>query len=223
MNRIPEPELMDEPDQARAYAEADFSEPNSLFLDLYREAFPDSLAGCMLDLGCGPADIPLGFARIYPELHFHALDGAEAMLAHARRVWSEAGLDDRVEFVHGRLPQVRLPQAQYDSVICNSLLHHLPDPRVLWSAVAGYARPGAPVLVMDLCRPENAGRARELVAAYAGDAPPVLRRDFENSLYAAYTVDEVREQLLGVGMDFLSVRMVSDRHWMVAGRYRASG
>ena len=36
MRRIPEPELMDDAEQAKAYAEADFSEPNQRFLELFR-------------------------------------------------------------------------------------------------------------------------------------------------------------------------------------------
>ena len=36
MDRTPEPELMDDEEQAKAYAEADFSEANSLFVALDR-------------------------------------------------------------------------------------------------------------------------------------------------------------------------------------------
>ena len=35
MERIPEPDLMSEQEQARAYAEADFSEPHENFVDLF--------------------------------------------------------------------------------------------------------------------------------------------------------------------------------------------
>ena len=46
----------------------------------------------------------------------------------------------------------------------------------------------------------------------------MLRRDFRNSLFAAYTVDEVEEQLQAAGLDNLAVQMVSDRHLAVFGR-----
>ena len=55
MKRIPEPELMDEIEQVRAYAEADFEEPNSLFVSLFKERFPGhDTRGVVLDLVCGP-------------------------------------------------------------------------------------------------------------------------------------------------------------------------
>ncbi|MCI5134248.1 MAG: hypothetical protein D3920_04070 [Candidatus Electrothrix sp. AW2] len=62
-----EPELMEEEEQGLVYAQADFSGPNTLFLDLFAENFPHfSGKGTVLDLGCGPADILIRFARKYP-------------------------------------------------------------------------------------------------------------------------------------------------------------
>ncbi|MBA1329736.1 hypothetical protein QQ73_00455, partial [Candidatus Endoriftia persephone str. Guaymas] len=64
MKRIPEPvELMDEKAQAKAYAEADFREPNQLFLDRLLALMGDRAPNHALDLGCGPADITLHVAR----------------------------------------------------------------------------------------------------------------------------------------------------------------
>ena len=73
MQRIPEPEeLMNDSTQAKAYAGADFSEANQLFVELLERlamAGPQALGlqGRMLDLGCGPADIPLMLARRHPQ------------------------------------------------------------------------------------------------------------------------------------------------------------
>ncbi len=219
MNRIPEPELMDDEEQARAYAQADFSEANSLFVQLFQEGFPDAgLTGPVLDLGCGPADIPMRLARLHPRARFDAVDGSEAMLEHARRAWLAAGLTDRVTLIQGLLPRLSLPVHHYLAVLSNSLLHHLHDPSVLWQAIKACARNSAPVLVMDLMRPESEQTVDSLVATYAADAPEVLRRDFWASLLAAYRPEEVREQLVAEGLDGLQVRVVSDRHLAVIGR-----
>ena len=53
MKRIPEPELMDEVEQARAYAAADFSEPHQAFVKHFRQRFADYDPKQVLDLGCG--------------------------------------------------------------------------------------------------------------------------------------------------------------------------
>jgi len=71
---------------------------------------------------------------------------------------------------------------------------------------------------MDLARPDSEAQVDALVAAYAGEAPGVLRRDFRNSLCAAFTEEEVRGQLTAAALDSLTVERCSDRHLLVSGR-----
>ncbi len=219
MQRIPEPELMDEFEQARAYAEADFSEPNERFVGYFETWVEPPRSGAVLDLGCGPGDIVIRLAQRHPELRVHGLDGSAAMLEFARaRLRAEPALESRVRFVEGLLPGASLPLPRYDAVVSNSLLHHLHDPLVLWRAVRELGAPRAPVLVMDLYRPAATGVAQEIVEAYAREEPEVLKRDFFNSLCAAFEPGEVREQLEACGLGSLEIRLVSDRHLLVAGR-----
>lgn len=210
---------MDDAAQARAYAEADFSEPNDLFIDLLERMGAGPLAGRLLDLGCGPADIPLRLAERHPTLQIDALDGAQAMLDLARqRLDGRAEMTDRVRLLCEYLPCPTLTAHGYEFVVSNSLLHHLEDPYALWQTVARCARPGALVLVMDLARPATSVAVDALVETHAMDAPEVLRRDFRNSLFAAYTAEEVREQLRQAGLATLDVGPVSDRHFAVKGQ-----
>jgi ubiquinone/menaquinone biosynthesis C-methylase UbiE len=220
MQRIPEPELMEDVEQAEAYAMADFEEPHSHFIRLFDEAFGDAVgAGLTLDLGCGPGDIAMRFARAYPDMQVHGVDGSIAMLACGRRILAEsADIAGRIELIHGMLPGAELPHAGYDAIISNSLLHHLHDPQVLWQAVKHYGCPGAMVFIMDLKRPDSRHAARRLVDTYAADEPEVLRRDFFHSLLAAFTPEEIRFQLVRAELAHLDVKTVSDRHITVAGR-----
>ena len=218
--RIPEPELMDDAEQVRAYAEADFAEPHDAFVAHFRARFPNFQGGRVLDLGCGPADVTVRFLRAHPGCEVTALDGAAAMLAWARRRLEEEGLTDRV-----RLLEVRLPApvpGGFDAVISNSLLHHLADPMVLWQTMRAASRPGACGFVMDLMRPSSLAVAQELVARHCRAAPQLLRRDFYNSLLAAYTPEEVAVQLKQAGLDDWRVEVVSDRHWLAWGHLAAA-
>lgn len=220
MERVLEPELMDDEAQARAYAEADFEEPNARFAALCGEfagALPPGAA--VLDLGCGPGDITLRVARAWPGVEVHGLDGSAAMLAFGHAALSaEPVLAGRVRFIEGLVPDAALPRTCYEAVISNSLLHHLHDPSGLWRMVKRYAAPGAPILVMDLMRPRSSEAARQLVAQYAAGEPEVLQRDFYNSLLAAFELDEVRKQLAAAGLGQLSVAAASDRHLVVRGQ-----
>jgi trans-aconitate methyltransferase len=219
MKRIPEPELMDELEQARAYANADFSEPNERFVGYFDAEFPHLRSGAVLDLGCGPGDIVLRLAQRHPGLTVHGLDGSGAMLAFgAARLFDMHELQGRVQFIEGRLPGAQLPLARYDAIVSNSLLHHLHDPLVLWRSVRELGAAGAAVLVMDLFRPASIAAARAIVGKYSGGEPEVLRQDYGNSLCAAFEPDEVREQLAACGLAAFEVRTVSDRHLLVTGR-----
>jgi 2-polyprenyl-3-methyl-5-hydroxy-6-metoxy-1,4-benzoquinol methylase len=222
MQRIPEPELMDEFEQAQAYAAADFTEPNQRFVDFFTGEFPDFKRGAILDLGCGPGDIAMRLAMRLQGATVHGVDGARAMLDLA-----QAGLQrmpqlaSRVRFIEGFLPSAALPLDRYDAVISNSLLHHLHEPQVLWRVIRDHAAPGAAVLVMDLFRPPTMDDARATVTRYAGEEREVLQRDFLNSLCAAFEPGEVRVQLEACGLGHLDVRTVSDRHLLVLGRMPA--
>ena len=219
MKREPEPELMEGQEQARAYAHADFEEPHSRFLKLMQDTFPVREVGpWVVDLGCGPADISLRIARAYPECRVHGVDASQAMLDYGQQAILEAGLGDRVQLHSGYLPGVTLPRTSYDTIVSNSLLHHLSDPMILWREVRRLSRPGSAVFVMDLFRPADRRRARELVRAHCGDEPKILQRDFYHSLLAAYRPDEVSGQLREADLAHLEVRPVSDRHMVVAGR-----
>jgi ubiquinone/menaquinone biosynthesis C-methylase UbiE len=220
IKRTPEPEeLMDRRDQAEAYAAADFSEANTLFLDLLASMAEAAPGGRALDLGCGPADIPVRLAQRYPALHIDAVDGAQAMLELARQALDTLpDVQPRIRLICDLLPCTGLSSRAYDVVMSNSLLHHLADPALMWETLNRRAKPGALVLVMDLARPDSVAAVDELVDRYAADAPPVLWQDFRNSLFAAYRVDEVEAQLDAAGLSHLHVRRVSDRHLAVSGR-----
>jgi SAM-dependent methyltransferase len=218
MERIPEPELMNEPAQALAYASADFSEPHDAFVARFCRCFPDFYSGAVLDLGCGPADVTIRFARAYPAARMVGVDGAGAMLALGREAVAAAGLVARIRLTQVRLPAANLAGSRYDAVISNSLLHHLADPGALWETVRAAAAPEGAVFVMDLMRPPSRDVAENLVALHAADAPEVLRRDFLNSLLAAFRPQEVRSQLAAAGMSRIQVEVASDRHLIAYGR-----
>ncbi len=217
-SRIPEPELMEETEQARAYAEADFREPHNMFVRAFRERFGPAASGTFLDMGCGTADISCRFARAFPETFIHGIDGSAAMLRFAGKAVTETGFSHRITLFQQIIPASRLPRKDYHGIIVNSLLHHLPDPQVLWQAIKQAACKNAPVFVMDLLRPETREHAERIVETYSGKEPEILKRDFFNSLLAAYRPEEVLIQLKGEGLDYLNLKTVSDRHFIVWGR-----
>ena len=217
MNRILEPELMDSTEQALAYARADFEEPNTRFIELLHAlAGSVAISGRVVDLGCGPADIARKLLERFPDCTVDAVDGSRAMILQAVQQRTPE-LEERLRLIEATLPSDRLEDGAYDYVISNSLLHHLHDPSVLWDTVRKVASARARVLVVDLLRPPSLEKAHEIVERYAADEPEVLKRDFYNSLLAAFEVGEVRRQLTAAGLDHFRVSVISDRHLAVSG------
>jgi ubiquinone/menaquinone biosynthesis C-methylase UbiE len=217
MQRTPEPELMDEQDQAAAYAAADWSESHGKIPGYFRERFPDFAGGHVIDLGCGTADVTIRFVRAFPKVTVLGVDGSEAMLSFGRRSVHAAGMDSRITLEKRYLPDPSIETRSFDAVICNSLLHHFADPVALWQTAAHCVKARAPVMLIDLVRPPDHDTAVEFVKKHAAGAPAVLERDFVASLHAAYTVDEVRQQLIRAGLPHFKVEQVDELHLIASG------
>lgn len=220
--RVPEPELMEEPGQAEAYDAAEFSVAHdAIVTDLLRR-HPDLIsvqALHVVDLGCGPADVTVRMARALPLADLVGVDAGPRMLGRGRERVAREGLGSRLRLVEARVDGElsRLDRA-FDLVASNSLLHHLSDPVDLWRAVRAIGVPGAAVHVADLRRPRDTDQVDALVEREASGAPRLLRADFRRSLMAAYRPAEVEEQLFAVGLGAaLRVEVISDRHLVVWG------
>ena len=218
MERILEPELMDDLAGAEAYAKSDWTIPHNAFVARFGSFFPAFHEGLVADLGCGTADPAIRFAKAYPDVRLHGLDGSSAMLSFGQLAVDNAGLTNRIQLRRVMLPGHGYPIETFDAIISNSLLHHLPNPRILWQSINELAKPEASIYVVDLTRPISPEHARALVTFHTTvDDPELMKQDFYNSLLAAFRPEEVRVQLDSMGLDHLRVEVVSDRHMVIHG------
>jgi hypothetical protein len=75
----------------------------------------------------------------------------------------------------------------------------------------------------DLLRPDSDEAVQQLVQTYAGSANETQRKMFEDSLRAAFTLDEVRALVAQLGYEPETVQATSDRHWTWSARKPAAG
>lgn len=220
MQRILEPELMDDEEQALAYHNADFSESHGQRVGLFRDRLPAThFRGTVLDIGCGSGDIVFRFAKAFESLNIVAVDGSDAMLDIAKReLHQNTKLVERIQFAKAFIPSDDVPKNNYNIIMSHSFLHHLHNPMVLWETIKQYARPNTFIFVTDLLRPESEAGATNIIKEQAADEPEVLKVDFYNSLCAAFTPEELRKQLSTAGLDYLSVEEVSDTHVLIYGK-----
>jgi len=79
-------------------------------------------------------------------------------------------------------------------VMCNSVLHHLAEPRNLLAEMARVAKPGAAILLRDLRRPSRLAfplHVRWHGRHYSG----AMYELYRDSVHAAYTVPELQSLL----------------------------
>ncbi len=221
MQRRPEPELMTDPDQVRAYAGADFSAGDRVLIELLEpllEGRPGPLR--LVDLGCGPGNITLRLAQHWPEADVIGIDGSAPMLTVARERAQHQGVAAR--FLEASLQQLSstcLPTsiAPAAAVVSNSLLHHLHDPLELWRLVRCCGGSGTAIVHRDLRRPDSEVELDRLQQRYLPSAPDCLIADYRASLRAAFTIEEVQAQLKRLDLDHLTVQAEDDRYLTVVG------
>ena len=217
MERQPEPELMDLPEEARAYARAKFPEVMESILARLLELSAGRETARLVDLGTGPGTIPIMIAKARPGWQITAVDGAKSMLTIAGVSVKMAGVAERVKLHLADVKSTGLPEESFDIVFCSSVVHHMPDPGPLWQEIKRLAAPGALVFVRDLRRPDSENEAKQLVAKHGGDQSELLQEEFYRSLLSAFKVEEIRKQLDAAGLNNLKVEALADRYLDVYG------
>ena len=215
MQRTLEPEIMNKEENVLAYSRADFSLVNQKFADDLAKKYP--YIKIILDLGCGPADIPIRLAQLLPKVHITAIDASKKMIESAKVAVTKSRLNNHITLIVAHLPGLPFKSKTFDAIISNSILHHLPNPNVLWEEIKKLGKSRGVVFVMDLLRPDSPAKAKEIVKQYSENEDYVLKEDFYNSLLAAFTLDEIKEQLIKAGLPNLNAEIISDRHWLVSG------
>ncbi|MFB3923750.1 MAG: class I SAM-dependent methyltransferase [Terriglobia bacterium] len=194
--RKPEPEVMDDADEVEAYASA----AAQAYLDAIDNTLVDRVvslgrtSGRLLDIGTGPGGIPLKIAARIPGLRVVGVDYSLNMIRTARRVAAEQGLARQASFFVGDANRLAFPDACFDLVLSNSVLHHLADPTALLDEMARVARPDGAVLLRDLRRP---GRLifPFHVGWYGRHYSGLMKKLYVDSVHAAYTGEELSELL----------------------------
>lgn len=221
LERVLEQEIMDSERDAREYAAFDNSAVNEEFVKRALELAPTR--GSVLDIGTGPGDIAVLLAKGAPGLRILAIDLGEHMLAIAKENVARAGLTHRVEIARMDAKATGLPSSSFDFVVCNSLVHHIPEPEALFREVRRIARPQAGFYIKDLHRPNTEAELRHLVHTYAKECTEYQRQSFFDSLHAGLTVSEVAALCAQMDWPGVEVRRCSDRHWCVERRASFTG
>ena len=218
--RVLEPEVMDTYEEARDYDSMGHQEVNTFFVqDLLASG---EIGIDVLDVGTGTAQIPVELCRQNEECRVIAIDMAAHMLDLARFNIEVDGFTQRIYLQQIDAKDMNFEQDMFDCVISNSIIHHIPQPRLVLQEAIRVARPGGLLFFRDLMRPESGEEVSRLVEMYAGDENPHQKQMFDDSLRAALSLEEIREMVTNLGFQGDSVQATSDRHWTWVDRIQDS-
>lgn len=216
LHRVLETEVMDSLEEAYDYDEMDHSGVNRVFVDDLLTLRP--LPGDVLDLGTGTAQIPIELCRREPTCRVMAADAAISMLEVARLNINLAEFSERIQVRQVDAKSLRFPDAMFDTVMSNSIVHHVPEPARVFAEAVRVCRTGGLLFFRDLLRPNYETTRQHLVDTYAAGANERQRKMFADSLHAALSLDEVRQIVIALGFKPESVEATSDRHWTWTAR-----
>ncbi|MFH1022283.1 MAG: methyltransferase domain-containing protein [Planctomycetota bacterium] len=163
--------------------------------------------GRILDLGTGPGQMPVYWARKRPDAEVTAVDLSAAMLRIASDRARRFGVGSRVKFVLADATDTGLPSGHYDVVVCHYMLHHFENPAAVLREMARLARPGGVVLARDLARPHPLlARASTLFTTVFLRNSRAQNQQYADSLAASYRAGELRAAVRRADLPDLEVK-----------------
>jgi len=226
LERTLEPELTTDHEEARAYDEMDHVAVNSAFVaDLISSGMldggpvdPEADHSWILDVGTGTARIPIELCQHTRACQIVASDAASCMLEIAKLNVAIGQCEHRIQLHHGDGKQLEFLADLFDGVMCNSWLHHLPQPAIGLAEMWRVCKPGGWLFCRDLLRPDNLSIVEQLVATVAANEPAGNQQLLRQSLQAALALDEVQSMVSALGIAAQAVQITSNRHWTLCTR-----
>ena len=213
LKRILEPELMDDEQEAIDYDAMDFTEVNNSFAQLAIQLISER--GKVLDIGTGTARIPIIIAQLRPQWQIIATDLAKSMLEMGAKNIENLGKKSQIKLEFADAKKMPYATAEFDLVIANSLVHHLPDPLPFFQETKRVLKAGGGILIRDLLRPETEAKIEKIVQQADLDYNPHQQKLFRDSLHAAFTLEEIKQIVNQVGIENVRIYQSSDIHWTI--------
>lgn len=172
-------------------------------LTLLHRALPEHGRHAAIDLACGPGHYTLCLARYLDFNSVIGVDLSPGMVSAATKNAAEHQLQDRVSFQQGSVLELEdIDDDQFDLASFTGAAHHLSgvdDVGRVLVQMDRIAKPEGLVMLMDLVRLRTAGITERYVDIIGHDyverGLPNFFDDFRNSMYAAFTPEELSEAI----------------------------
>lgn len=199
LKRVPEVESLDG-SEAEIYFNLVNDELHERFIDnnyvsKIQEYLPKS--GIVLDVGCGPGQIPLKIVENNPSLNVIGLDLSNRMVDIANEIAKNSPYPNNLSYMVGDASKMSFDDDSLDGVISHFFVEHLPNEEKVidvFNEIQRVVKPNGMIYVEDIVRPPS----EELLQIYLDratyDSNDVMK-NYEDSLRAAFSHGEWSEML----------------------------
>jgi len=229
MERVPEPELMEEKEQVISYDEADFSEGEVNLIKqinhyLLRKDISLGKKDLIVDLGCGPGNISEKLAIKWPNTEVVGIDGSKEMILraeHNKNISKNKKKLKNLIYICSDIRDIKsynfLLKKRISLLVSNSLIHHITNLEDFFNIIRSLSSKVTINFHKDLKRPFNEKTALELKAKCSTKYNEILTNDYYASLKASYTFKELKNFTLENDLSSLEVFEDSDKYLIVYG------
>ncbi len=131
---------------------------NTDFLRLMAERLGLASVASMLDVGCGVGHWARALAQVLPSnTRITGVDREEEWIRGAALRADRAGLGTRCEFIRGDATALPFADGIFDMATCQTVLIHLPDPKLALQEMMRVTKPGGIVLAVEPCNMASMG------------------------------------------------------------------
>ena len=229
MERVPEPELMEEKEQVISYDEADFSEGevnliNQINYYLLRKNISLGEKDLIVDLGCGPGNISEKLAIKWPNTAVVGIDGSKEMILRAeynKNISNNQKKLKNLRYICSDIKDIKstnfLLKKKISLLVSNSLIHHITNLEDFFNTIKSLSSNSTVNFHKDLKRPLDEKSALELKAQCSKIYNETLTNDYYASLKASYTFKELKNFTLENDLSSLDVFEEGENYLIVYG------
>lgn len=229
MERVPEPELMEEKEQVISYDEADFSEGevnliNQINQYLLKKNISLGEKDLIVDLGCGPGNISEKLAIKWPNTAVVGIDGSKEMILRAEYNKSISNNQKKLKnlrYICSDIKDIKsnnfLLKKRISLLVSNSLIHHITNLEDFFNTIKSLSSNITINFHKDLKRPFDEKSALELKAQCSTKYNEILTNDYYASLRASYTFKELKSFTLENDLSSLDVFEEGENYLIVYG------
>ena len=228
MERVPEPELMEQKEQVISYDEADFSEGevnliNQINQYLLKKNISLGEKDLIVDLGCGPGNISEKLAIKWPNTAVLGIDGSKEMILRAEYNKSISNNQKKLKnlrYICSDIKDIKSNnffKKRISLLVSNSLIHHITNLEDFFNTIRILSSNITVNFHKDLKRPLDEKSALKLKAQCSTKYNEILTNDYYASLRASYTFKELKNFILENDLSSLDVFEEGENYLIVYG------